>query len=347
MVKVGLALVVTSVPGRLRAQTWQELFGPPPDPNASWSKHFRLGALVGFNFKGKFSITGPTAGSGNNPGGEGSGQNHTYDDGYVKIDATGNDDGLTWNWGYQSSDQIVGNELEFHSVQSYSTSGGGSADSGAEVGIDLAYGGRITQIWGGTLGWEFGFGWMPIEIKNNLSGFANVTRLVHTYQTGGIILPEDPYQGSFNGPGPTISDYAAESFENLDATISGSQTLDVNLYNFRLGPTFQWELHPRFAVMVSAGAAFGIVGGGLKYNETLTFAEGAPAINTGKVSDTEFVYGGYISGTFLFHAVQNGDVYLGFQYMPMSSATFSGDGREGELDLKGGLYITAGINWPF
>jgi hypothetical protein len=31
----------------------------------------------------------------------------------------------------------------------------------------------------------------------------------------------------------------------------------------------------------------------------------------------------------------------------MSDATISGGGRQGQLDLEGQVYISAGINWPF
>jgi hypothetical protein len=350
MVRVSmLSLAATFVSGRLHGQTWEDMFGPPPGSQDKWTKHFRIGALVGFNFKGQFSITGPTPGA-SNPGGDGPGLNHTYDDGYVKVDYTGNDDGLTLNWGYQHADQWEGSTLTFHSVQSYETSGssGGSVDGDAQVGLELAYGGKITRLWGGSLGWEFGFGWMPIDIENELSGSASVTRLVHQYDTGGVLLPQAPYQGSFNGPGPTISDDANDmGTETVGADISGSQKLDLNLFSFRLGPTMQWQLHQRVSVLASAGAAFGIVGGGLKYNETLVYEDLTTSTISGKSSDTEFVYGGYVAGTFLFHIERNGDVYLGFQYMPMSSATFSGNGREGKLDLTGALYISAGVNWPF
>lgn len=351
MIRVGmLPLVVMFGSERLHGQTWEDVFGPPPGSQDHWTKHFRIGALVGFNFKGQFSTSGSSSGS-SNPGGGGSGLDHVYDDGYVKLDASGNNGGLTWNWGYQNAEQWQGTKLNFHSVQSYETTagggGGGSVDGDAEVGMELAYGGKITRLWGGSLGWEFGFGWMPIEIENKLSGSANVTRLVHQYEVGSILLPQAPYQGSFNGPGPTISDFADElDPETVGADISGSQKLDLNLYSFRLGPTMQWQLHQRVSVLASVGAAFGIVGGGLKYNETLVFEDGTSNVS-GKSSDTEFVYGGYIAGTFLFHIERNGDVYLGVQYMPMSSATFSGNGHEGKLDLTGALYISAGVNWPF
>jgi len=304
---------------------------------------------VGFNLKAEFSMSGTFNVASGNPGTAGGEQNHDYDDGYVRLDATGNDLDLTWNWGYESAGQLQNGLLSFHSLQSYTATASGSADSDAQVGFDTAYGGRLTRMWGGTLGWEFGFGFLPVEITDTLSSPANVTRLVHTFDTGGILLPQAPYQGSFNGPGATISDVAVQSFQALSGVpLTSSQTLDVKLYNFRLGPTLQWELHPRVAVVVSAGAAFGIVTGDLEYNDTLLFAaDGTTASNQGQIGDTQFVYGGYIGGTLLYHAVKNGDFYLGFQYMPMSSATFSGDGREAKLDLTGGLYISAGINWPF
>jgi hypothetical protein len=49
----------------------------------------------------------------------------------------------------------------------------------------------------------------------------------------------------------------------------------------------------------------------------------------------------------MYHAVQNGDYYIALQYMPMGSVNFSGVGREGKLNMSGGLYISAGIYWPF
>jgi len=329
----------------------QDFFGPAPEGTGNWTRHFRVGALVGFNLKAQFSTSGQLTFSPGNPGTAGGGQNHDYDDGYVRLDATGNNGNLTWNWGYESASQLQGNQLSFHSVQSYDTTGTTSSstvDSGAQIGFDAAYGGTLTKFWGGTLGWEFGFGFLPTKITENQSLSANVTQLVHTYDTGGIQLPQAPYQGSYQGPGPTISDQAVETVTALTGVpLQSSQTLDVTLYNFRIGPTLQWELHPRVAVVVSAGAAFGLVTGDLKYHDTLQFTDGTTADNQGTTGETQFVYGGYVSGTLLCHLVKNGDLYLGLQYMPMSSATFNGNGREAELDLTGGLYLSAGINWPF
>ena len=54
------------------------------NPDEDWTRHFRLGALVGLNIKARFTLNGPFNVSGNNPA------NGIYDDGYEREDNTGN-----------------------------------------------------------------------------------------------------------------------------------------------------------------------------------------------------------------------------------------------------------------
>jgi hypothetical protein len=49
----------------------------------------------------------------------------------------------------------------------------------------------------------------------------------------------------------------------------------------------------------------------------------------------------------MYHLVQNGDLYVGVQYMSLGNASISGGGRSAQLNLGGQVYISAGINWPF
>ena len=354
MLACGAGLLLASAPVGLAqssdGEVWQNLFGPSGELEGDWPRHFRVGALVGFNFKASFAMSGPFTIAGSSPGTAGvGGQNHNYDDGYVRLDATGNSGGETWNWGYNSASQLVGNRLYFHSTDSYTASGSANVTGNAQVGFDSAYGGHLFPLWGGAFGWELGFGVLPIKVKNNLSLPTVVTRTVHSFDTFGNILPQAPYQGGFTGPSATIGDVAtAEPPEPpQQGILTGSQTVDVTMYNIRLGPTLHWEFASRFAVEVSAGASVGILAGGLKYDETVVLPGGSAATNQGEVGDTQLVYGGYLAGTLMYHAVKNGDFYVGFQYMPLSNATFNGDGRSAKLDMSGGVYISAGINWPF
>ncbi len=324
-----------------------------------WPRHFRIGALVGFNIKADFKVDGTFDVSGSNPGNTGDagrGQNHFYDDGYVRVDDTGNAGGVTTFWGYDNASQYNAGAqtLTFHSANKYTASGSASVDGDAQVGIDLAYGGHLFRYGSALVGWEFGFGWLPINLQDNQQMNATATRAVHSFNTGGTPLPDAPYHDS-GIPGidgrPTIQDRptlvnAAEPAPG-GAIVSGHRELDVTLYNFRLGPTLHWELGRKWAAALSTGGAMGIISGDLKHDEIILFSDSSSALNKGRVSDTKAVYGWYVGGTLMYHADDRGDLFIGAQYMPMGRATFSGAGRKAELDMSGGLFLSAGINWPF
>lgn len=108
-----------------------------------------------------------------------------------------------------------------------------------------------------------------------------------------------------------------------------------------------WDWDEHIGFYAGAGPAIGFVSGNLAYNENITLTDGSIIHNHGQISGTSLTYGGYVNATFVYHVVAGGDFYLGAEFMPLSSATISGGGRTGKLDLSGQLYITAGINWPF
>lgn len=329
-------IAVSSFEIQIRAQDNQY------DPD--WARHFRVGALVGLNIKANFRTGGDFTLSGRHT------QPGVYDDGYVREDQTGDALGLTSFWGYENASQYdAGNHsLMMHQTTSFSTAtGGGRQTDEPYMGFDLAYGGNIWYAGRTRIGWEMGFGLLPINISQGESGDATVHRSVFSFDTGNIVVPTAPYHGGSSGVGPTIHDTPAQlSDEDLAGTINGSETLDVTLYVLRLGPSFYWDLNRRVGVSLGAGPAVGFVSGALTFNETIT-AGGSNSRNKGSIGASEIVYGGYVSGALMYHAVKNGDFYIGAQFMPMGNATVRGGGRQARLDLGGALFLSAGINWPF
>lgn len=315
--------------------------GQEYDPD--WTRNFRIGALVGLNISANFSMKGQFNVSGNKPPG-------VYDDGYVRVDETGNAQGYTSYWGYNDASQYDGNHtLLMHSGSSFNSTGSSSKSGEAFVGFDLAYGGNI---WRGNrmrIGWELGFGLLPINITDNQPMSATLNRSVYSFNTGGIVIPTAPYNGGPSGIGPIIPFEHTQLPDEtgLPATVTGSRTLDVNLYLVRLGPTIFWDLNRYVGLQVGVGPALGIVSGNLKFDETITTEDGGTTFNRGQIGATEVTFGGYVNSTITFHTVKNGDFYLGVQFIPMNSTTISGQGREARLNLGGQVYLSAGINWPF
>src|SRR4051794_22859692 len=64
----------------------------PEEPN-----RFSIGARFGMNIKASFKNTPSAGGSAVNPGPATGGADHTYDDGYVRVDSSGDAGGVTWN----------------------------------------------------------------------------------------------------------------------------------------------------------------------------------------------------------------------------------------------------------
>jgi len=303
-----------------------------------WTRHFRIGALVGFNINADFSIKGTFAV--NHPPG-------IYDNGYVLTDNTGNAFGQTGNWGYNNASQLSGTTLTMQNTTQYTTSGSDKESGSAFVGFDMAYGGNLFAWGNARIGWDLGFGLLPISITDKGTMPASVVQSTIDYSTGGIVVPGAPYNGGFNRQGePTIDFNPIGGTTNIiDGTITGTRTLEVTLYTVRLGPSVYWDLNQYFGLSAGAGPAVGIVSGSLKYNEMVNTSTSVRS--SGQVDATDLVYGGYVNASLMYHLVENGDFYVGVQYMSLGDATFSGGGREGRLNLGGQLYISAGINWPF
>jgi hypothetical protein len=338
----GFAPAVSAQPESFGGNPDSYAFLRIPSNNDDWTRHFRIGAVVGMNISANFSRSGTFTISGNNPA------SGIFDDGYVRMDNTGDAGGQTAYWGYNSASQLNGSALTMRAASSFSTTGGGKEDGGAFPGFEMAYGDNLWYWKHARVGWELGLGFLPINITENSTLPASVNQLSYTFNTGGIVVPGAPYQGLPTG-GPfesTISTNFSSSASSANGIVSGTQSLDVMLYTLRLGPTFYWDLTEHVSLSLSAGPAVGIVSGDYKYGEIIT-AGGVSALNSGRISGTDLVYGGYVNATVLCHVVDNGDIYAGVQFMPMSNATISGGGRMGRLNLGGALYFSVGINWPF
>jgi hypothetical protein len=335
----------------MTAPAQSDTFGGNPDTSAfiripsdsdDWTRHFRIGTMVGMNIKASFSEKGLFTIPNNNLA------NGIYDDGYVREDNTGNAFGHTGYWGYNNASQYnaSANTLTMDSVTSYSAAGGSTEGGSVFPGFDMAYGDNLWYWKHARVGWELGFGLLPINITDNhpISG-ATANQLSFTFNTTGLIIPGAPYQGGFNRQGePTIPAMPVSTTTNTisGGTITGTRSLDVMLYTLRLGPSFYWDLTDHFGMSLGAGPTVGLISGDYKFDETV-----AGGRSKGQFAATGMVYGGYVNAALMYHLVDNGDFYLGAQYMPMGDATFSGGGRSARLNLDGQLYISIGVNWPF
>jgi hypothetical protein len=332
-----------------------EVYGDPsssrfiliPPGADDWTLHFRVGALVGLNIKADFTTRGTFGVSGNDP------SKGIYDNGYVRPDSESANDGLTGFWGYNNASQLSGQTLQMSATSSFMTANSTSESGKVFPGFELAYGDNYWYWKHARVGWELGFGMLPIEISENRPMAASVNQSTYSFDVSGLLpfVPGAGYQGNLNKDGPLIpySPFHTDTQQISNGTVTGTRKLDLNLFTLRLGPSFYWDVADNVGVSLGAGPAMGIATGEYSFNENI-IANGVNSHNSGKIDSTEVVYGGYVNATVMYHIHDNGkigDIYLSAEYMPLGDATIGGGGQEGQLKLGGQVYISAGLNWPF
>lgn len=313
-----------------------------------WVRHFRLGTWVGFNIGADFSVSGTVPLGAAQPGVAGiGGVDRTYDDGYVRVDETGNAQGVTSYWGYQDASQLSGSTLIYRASKSFTTADSVSKDGGPQFGLDMAYGWNLRQWGTSRLGVEFGFGLLPVDLKDSRALSGVFERSVHAFDTGGILVPQAPYSGGSSGIGPTIRDIpTALPDETTPGQLTGFRQIDAWLYNLRLGPQYYQDIGQKWGFSASGGFATGIVAGDYVFDETV-FVGGASGVrNVGRIGKTDFVFGAYANTLLYYHLTDQADIYAGVQWMMLGDTRFSNANREAVLKMGSGFQVLVGINWP-
>jgi len=153
--------------------------------------------------------------------------NRTYDDGFSLLDpGTNNAEavggaGQTWNWGYNAAAQVNSGTK----VLSLSKAGGYRGtyssvatladekdDNLAHNGVYLSAGSKLASFGGVKVSWKAGIGFLDSDrcefsFSNFAADYATYSYVVvDTYNLSGLTsIPGAPYAGTYDGPGPVIS----------------------------------------------------------------------------------------------------------------------------------------------
>lgn len=251
----------------------------------------------------------------------------TYNDGFVFQDTnTANPGallpGTTAFWGYNSSTQVVGDNLVFNgagtsSVFSQMLAGALSAgwsdyEWSPSPSLDITAMIDLGKGW--HLGASLGFTTFHTGVGGSSSNFratqqsqAFTHTVTDTYALQGVVPPGAPYAGVFNPPGPApVIDNVPTSrvlTSTLTATQSGvftnsiEESLELNFYVLSLGPVIEFQ-HDRWVLGGSLGFAMNLVDWRATFKEELTGVSGAGVIPAGRweaeSSDLDVLGGFYL-----------------------------------------------------
>lgn len=227
----------------------------------------------------------------------------TYTNGFVNQDGSTAATGDTWFWGYHSASQVTGDTLRFNATGSRSEymetrnfTGGFSDDDrlrNFSPQIDLVLSPPST-LGGPFDGILVSFWHFNDDSDNEYANFSatqsrDAFRLDFTdrYDVGAIQpVIGAPYTGSFDGPGPLLSNLPFER-ERLDVLVGGADaafsnsiatSLDLNGYSLALGPTMSGDFSDDWSWRASAGLTFNVFQWSARETESLNLSlDGAPA----------------------------------------------------------------------
>jgi hypothetical protein len=317
-----------------------------PDP----LNRFSLGPRFGFNFKADFrNVPLPFAPlPATSPGPVAGGVDHTYDDGYVRLDASGNAGGLTWNWGYQNASQVVGDTMQFHARQAQSGFGPSSqrASDDLQYGLELTYQRVIGNfLSSGHWGFEAAFGYTDLDLRAQRSGVGSSKLTTDSFPLNGVLPPGAGYNGTFVGPGALLGDFPTRSIAH--GTVSSREKLSGQIYGFRIGPFAEWNLTPHLSLAASVGLTVAPASVDYEFSETARIAGGGTFVTSGHSSKSDVLFGPYASAMLRYDFTERWGVYMGAQFQNLGSLQQSSGTRTARLDQSATIYATVGATWKF
>jgi hypothetical protein len=321
------------------------------NPNR-WS----LGARFGMNFKADFhnNAAGNPGNTGVNPGPATGGVDHNYDDGYVRVDSSGNAGGRTWYWGYQNSSQyhVVGDTMQFHAIQSSSPSvpANNNVTGDPQYGLELTYQrvlGHLPFVSSGRWGLEAGFGYTDLDLRDNRSATGLTTVTTDAFELNGVLPPSAGYNGTFVGPGALLGDIPTRTTASDIAALTSHQKLSGQLYTIRLGPFAEWNFTPKLSLAASVGLTLAPASINYDFSETTMSAGGGTSVASGHSSQTELLYGPYVSGMLRYDFTERWGVYVGAQFQSLNDLEQSIGARTARLDQGATVYGVMGASWRF
>jgi hypothetical protein len=304
-----------------------------PNPN-----RFSLGARVSFNFEANFTTSRTI------PGAASGGIDHTYDDGYVRLDSSANAGGLTWNWGYEDGAQLVGDTIAFHSIQSAEKK---STDE-AQYGLELVYERLLGRFFSrGIWGFEAGFSYTDLDLNADRSGAGGASLITDSFALNGVLPPNAPYHGTFNGPGPLLGDTPARTLGTDTLTFASQHRLSGHLFGFRFGPLVEWNFSRAFSVALSGGIALAPAMIDYDFSEAITLQGGQTFSTRGHSTKTDLLYGHYLNALLRYSFNDHWSVYGGGQFQALNDLEQTTGTRTARLDAGSTLHGVLGLSWRF
>jgi hypothetical protein len=287
----------------------------------------------------------------------GSGINRNYDNGYVRLDSSGNLGGQTWNWSYNNSSQYNSagsgsiNQSITNSLANAGTDEDGSSKPGAEIFAyyDMGaagFNGRGKQP--ATWGFRAGLQYSRVNEDNQDLLSSGLTTTTDSFSLGGTPAPAAPFVGNPSGPGPLLSDNPTRSTANGGSgLVSGNRELDVDLTLLNLGSYLEIPVTEKFDVLVEAGVSLGLADGSYSFRSSTTITNVGTQTSSGSDSSTDFLPGIYLGLGSTYKINDDWSILGSARYQYLQSYDLSASGSQASLSFNSAFVISLSAAYSF
>lgn len=221
-----------------------------------------------------------------------------------------------------------------------------------QYGFEIGYGRELGRVGDGTAPWGLCafFNYSPADYRNNATRTGNLTVRTDTFLSSVFPLPAGPQDFSA-GTGPQIS--STPTIPSTETTVPAvanlATKLEGDLYGFKFGPWIEFPLGDRIGVQFRGGVAVMEADLKLRWNESVTAVPGdlrARPGNFSRESDACLI-GGFVGVQASCRIYENWALLIGGEYQTLGQHTISNSGRSAKLDLRDGIFLTAGLGVNF
>jgi hypothetical protein len=287
-----------------------------------------------------------------------SGVDRNYDDGYNRVDGTGNAGGYTRYWGYDYDDQY---DAVNHTITMHRASGSSVANDrndGLQPGFELTYARELGRRGKCRWGVETAINYMNVRIRDKQPAGISGTFITDTYQLpplpggGYVIPPPAPYEGPYDPTGignPAIYDTPSNRVTSDLSAVSGSiRDFSADVIGWRLGPCVEFPVVTNVSFSLSGG--FSLVGviSDYRFNETVTgTADGNVTQIRGSGSHGGVLPGGHVAGTFHIRLEKGWTAFAGAQFQGAGRYIHREGASRARLDLGKSIFVSIGASYSF
>jgi hypothetical protein len=315
---------------------------------------FTLNAALGYNLK--LSSRNLEAAAPNPGPATGTMLDRFYDNGYVRVDASGNAGGFTTWWKFDTAlgatyDGQPGGSVTLSTTRSPAQGETFTSKDDPHPGVEFGYGRRLVRLGDGERPWmivglEARFSLLDMKISDSqtMTGDAVTTDTYHL--APGNVVVGSSFEGSFLGPGPLLgSEPTSRAFTTGTATLS--QQLDGQMYGFSVGPTLEFPVANSLLLTVSGGWTLTGVDADSSYQETVTIGGGTPVTSSGSSHFDSWQGGLYVRGAAAVALGHQWQVQAGVQWQDTGAMSSQAGKYETRLDLGQVVMVTLGLGYSF